>query len=57
MRITLVISSLQRGGAEKVMSEMANYWARKGWPVTLLTLVGAERPAYPLDPAVALRSL
>jgi glycosyltransferase involved in cell wall biosynthesis len=32
---------------------MANYWARKGWPVTVLTIAhGQEAPYYQLDPRV-----
>lgn len=38
MKIFLVISSLSSGGAERVMSDMANYWAEKGYSVSLVTL-------------------
>lgn len=50
MRMTLVISTLRGGGAERVVSNMANYWVRKGWPVTVLTNChGPEAPCYRLD--------
>jgi GalNAc-alpha-(1->4)-GalNAc-alpha-(1->3)-diNAcBac-PP-undecaprenol alpha-1,4-N-acetyl-D-galactosaminyltransferase len=53
MRMTLVISTLRGGGAERVVSNMANYWVRKGWPVTVLTIChGPEAPCYRLDPRV-----
>jgi len=53
MRIVLVISSLGVGGAERVLSDMANYWATKGWCITVITVAGDEIPDfYPLQPGV-----
>ena len=56
--MTLVISTLRGGGAERVVSNMANYWASKGWPVTVLTVAhGRELPCYQLDPQVVHRDM
>jgi GalNAc-alpha-(1->4)-GalNAc-alpha-(1->3)-diNAcBac-PP-undecaprenol alpha-1,4-N-acetyl-D-galactosaminyltransferase len=53
MQLTLVISSLQGGGAERVMTNMANHWAAKQWNITLLTFDdGAIPPFYKLDSRV-----
>jgi GalNAc-alpha-(1->4)-GalNAc-alpha-(1->3)-diNAcBac-PP-undecaprenol alpha-1,4-N-acetyl-D-galactosaminyltransferase len=53
LRMTLVVASLRGGGAERVLSRMANYWAGKGWPITVLTLYhGPASPSYALDPRV-----
>jgi len=52
MRVTLVISSLAAGGAERVMSTMANHWAGQGWDVTLLTLDATSGDVLPVHPRV-----
>ncbi len=52
MRLTLVISSLRRGGAERVMSLLASWWAEEGNAVTLITLDSGNDSAYPIHPAV-----
>jgi GalNAc-alpha-(1->4)-GalNAc-alpha-(1->3)-diNAcBac-PP-undecaprenol alpha-1,4-N-acetyl-D-galactosaminyltransferase len=54
MRITLAISSMGCGGAERVMATLANRWAgEEGQSVTLLTLSAAADDFYQLDPNVA----
>jgi len=57
MRITLVIPSLERGGAERVMSILASAWSEQGREVTLLTLNRGAGTAYPLHAAVRLKNL
>ena len=52
MRLVLVISSLGGGGAERVMTLLANAWVERGNEVTLITLASDRMDRYPLDPAV-----
>jgi glycosyltransferase involved in cell wall biosynthesis len=48
-----VTGTLGAGGAERVLSDMANYWARRGFEVTLATWCGRDVPDfYGLDAAV-----
>lgn len=52
MKILLVISSLSSGGAERVMTDMANYWGKKGYSVSLVTLNSWVDDFYHLDKKV-----
>ena len=52
MRIALITSSLGPGGAERVMSIMANYWAAHDWDITLITLSSDSGDWYELHPKV-----
>ena len=51
-RLTLVSPSLALGGAERVVSRMANHWAAGGDTVSVITLSGTACDTYALDPAV-----
>jgi glycosyltransferase involved in cell wall biosynthesis len=52
-RLLLVIGSLEGGGAERQMSHVANYWAAKGYEVTLATWTGPDvEDFYGLDGGV-----
>jgi GalNAc-alpha-(1->4)-GalNAc-alpha-(1->3)-diNAcBac-PP-undecaprenol alpha-1,4-N-acetyl-D-galactosaminyltransferase len=58
MKITLVIYAMGLGGAQRVMSILANYWATHGWDVTLITLADSSRPSfYHLEAQVQLIQL
>jgi GalNAc-alpha-(1->4)-GalNAc-alpha-(1->3)-diNAcBac-PP-undecaprenol alpha-1,4-N-acetyl-D-galactosaminyltransferase len=53
MRLTLVISGMSMGGAQRVITTLVNYWTRRGWKITLLTLDdGSIPPFYELDKSV-----
>lgn len=57
-RLTLVISSLGAGGAQRVMALLANHWVEQGWSVTLLTLDdGSEAPFFPVHTGIDHRHL
>nr|WP_281069975.1 glycosyltransferase family 4 protein [Pelomicrobium methylotrophicum] len=51
-RVLLIASSLQAGGAERMISQMANAWAARGRQVAVLTLSGTTADHYVLHPAV-----
>ncbi|HYI12324.1 MAG TPA: glycosyltransferase family 4 protein [Thermoanaerobaculia bacterium] len=58
MKVTIVVSTLTAGGAERAAVNMANYWARSGWQPTILTTSQRGRAvAYELDSRVEWRDL
>jgi GalNAc-alpha-(1->4)-GalNAc-alpha-(1->3)-diNAcBac-PP-undecaprenol alpha-1,4-N-acetyl-D-galactosaminyltransferase len=52
MKLALVIFSLAGGGAERVVTTLANAWAAAGIEITVITLARLETDRYPVDPAV-----
>ncbi len=52
MRLALIISSLAAGGAERVMSILANRWVAGGHQVRLITLASRRDDFFALDPGV-----
>ena len=57
MRVTLVIPSLWGGGAERVLSVLANGWVEQGDDVSILIFEPTGAPTYPIYPQVRVRYL
>ena len=52
MRITLVISTFGIGGADRVLSIMANYWTAQGHDISLISLSPLSNDMFKLHPRV-----
>jgi len=52
MKILVFIHSLSAGGAERVTANLANYWAEKGWKITIVTMTSKEKDFYELHPTI-----
>lgn len=52
MKLLIFIHSLSSGGAERVTVNLANYWAGKGWEITIATLAGRDKDYFPLHTSV-----
>jgi GalNAc-alpha-(1->4)-GalNAc-alpha-(1->3)-diNAcBac-PP-undecaprenol alpha-1,4-N-acetyl-D-galactosaminyltransferase len=51
--VVMVTGSLEAGGAERVLADMANYWNSEGWRITFATWAGrTSEDFYALDPGV-----
>jgi len=57
MKIVFVISSLTSGGAERVLTTLANYWSEKGWDVTILAILSHDQGFYKLHENIEVKSL
>jgi glycosyltransferase involved in cell wall biosynthesis len=51
-KILIFIYSMSSGGAERVTANLANYWARKGWDITIVTLASCDLDFYQLHLSV-----
>jgi len=56
VKIAFIISSLGSGGAERVLSLMANYWAQKNYSIVVITL-DSSTPFYGLEDGIKLEQL
>lgn len=52
MKLLFLIHSLASGGAERVTANLANYWARNGHDITIVTIESAGLDHYMLEPAI-----
>lgn len=52
MRLLIYIHSLENGGAERVVANLANHWAGLGWEVTVVTVAPQASDFYRVAPEV-----
>lgn len=52
MKLLLYIHSLENGGAERVVANLANHWITLGWDITVVTVAPRETDFYELAPDV-----
>lgn len=57
MRVMIVTPRISGGGAERVAVNLANYWASKGWQVSLVTFTPPEPSEYPVAQNISRVSL
>jgi GalNAc-alpha-(1->4)-GalNAc-alpha-(1->3)-diNAcBac-PP-undecaprenol alpha-1,4-N-acetyl-D-galactosaminyltransferase len=52
MRVMLFVAALNAGGAERVVSRLANAWAEQGWEIAVVTLGATGSDFFALAPGV-----
>ncbi|RZA32083.1 MAG: glycosyltransferase family 4 protein [Lysobacteraceae bacterium] len=52
MKLLVYIHSLENGGAERVVANLANFWVSIGWEITVVTVAPCATDFYALDPAI-----
>jgi GalNAc-alpha-(1->4)-GalNAc-alpha-(1->3)-diNAcBac-PP-undecaprenol alpha-1,4-N-acetyl-D-galactosaminyltransferase len=59
MRLTFVVHVIEpESGAERILSNMANYWVKKGWEVTIVNFRNEKGPTfYHFDPRITHRPI
>jgi glycosyltransferase involved in cell wall biosynthesis len=57
MKLCIIAKELAHGGAERVVATLANYWAAKGWQITLITLASTDGDFYKLSSSITRMAL
>jgi len=57
LKLLIFTHSLSSGGAERVIVNLTNHWADKGWDIVVVTLVPQSDDFYQLHPAVKRMTL
>ncbi|WP_197714595.1 glycosyltransferase family 4 protein [Nitrosomonas supralitoralis] len=52
MRLLILVNSMGGGGAERVTATLANYWAAKGWEISIVTLTPQSDDFYELSASI-----
>lgn len=50
--ITFVIGDLGSGGAQRVLTNLANTWASRNRSIEIITMAGQDHDFFPLDPSI-----
>lgn len=53
MKIVILIHSMSSGGAERVLANLANEWARRNWKVTIITFTPQILDFYKFNPGIS----